>query len=277
MVQLNLKISPKTVLPGKRTELSWARSADFFLLFCVHFSTLYTVRLKSIISCVLLLALVFSFVTSTSNAQTDNSRMVRGTVVSGDTLPYIALNQYSISEFRPNRSTEYIRRYNRLEKYVYRVYPYAKIAGEKIKQYEAEVAGIKNETKKKLAMKKAENALKAEFEGEITNLTINEGRVLIKLIDRETGKTSYNLIKEFRGGFSAFMWQTVSRFFGNNLKDEYNSKGDDKIIEEIVQRIEAGELIVPLKKRATRKEKKAKKKAIRRGSSSPEELLSKGR
>lgn len=186
----------------------------------------------------------------------DGANTVQAHVDNGDTIPFVLLNPVDIAAERQWRSKKYQRRYGRLKRYVLKTYPYAKIAGEKIKLYEEEIAGINNETRKKLAMKKAENALKAEFEGEIRDMTINEGRVLIKLIDRETGKTSYNLIKEFRGSFSAFMWQAVSRIFGNNLKDEYNSKGDDRIIEEIVQKIENGQLAVPVPKKKEPKRKR---------------------
>lgn len=200
--------------------------------------------------------LVCGFANS-GNSQTQTT--LQAVVTEGDTIPYVLLEPVDIAEMRKWRSKKFQRRYGRLEKYVVKVYPYAKIAGEKIREYEANVAGINNETKKKLYMKKAETELKAEFEGEIRNMTINEGRVLIKLIDRETGTTSYDIIKEFRGGFSAFMWQAVSRLFGNNLKEEYNSNGDDEIIEEIVLRIENGELILPPRVKEEPKSKKRDK------------------
>jgi len=71
-------------------------------------------------------------------------------------------------------------------------------------------------------------------------MTISEGIILIKLIDRETGDCSYELISELRGSFSAFMWQSLARLFGHNLKSEYDGEGDDAAIEEIVGEIEMG-------------------------------------
>ncbi len=91
-------------------------------------------------------------------------------------------------------------------------------------------------------MKEQEQLLREEFEDDIRHLTIRQGRLLIKLIDRETDKTSYELIKELKGSFSAFFWQTVARFFGENLKDQYDPAQEDKYIEEIVHRIENGQL-----------------------------------
>ena len=71
-------------------------------------------------------------------------------------------------------------------------------------------------------------------------MTISEGRILIKLIDRETEHTSYELIKDLKGGLSAFFWQGIAKIFGNNLKDEYDPATEDRMIEEIIIFIEAG-------------------------------------
>ena len=84
--------------------------------------------------------------------------------------------------------------------------------------------------------------LKAEFEGELKKLTIKQGIILVKLIDRETGATSYDLIKSLRGSFSAFIWQSMARLFGSNLKLEYDPYGEDYMIEEIVQQLESGQI-----------------------------------
>jgi hypothetical protein len=70
---------------------------------------------------------------------------------------------------------------------------------------------------------------------------MNQGRILLKLIDRETGNTSYQLVKDFRGGFQAFMWQGVARLFGNNMKAEYDPEGEDIIIERAIKLVEAGQ------------------------------------
>ena len=73
-------------------------------------------------------------------------------------------------------------------------------------------------------------------------MTITQGRLLIKLIDRETQNTSYALIKDYRGKLSAAFWQGIARIFGTNLKEEYDPNGDDALIESIVQEIDAGRL-----------------------------------
>ena len=132
------------------------------------------------------------------------------------------------------------RRYTRLEYNVRTVYPYVTLIRNKFKEMNVHYLSIKDEKDKKEYTKKVEQEIRAEFEGELKKLTITQGRILIKLIDRETGITSFELLQEFRGKFSAFFWQTLARVFGLNLKDAYNAEGDDLLIEDILMRIEAG-------------------------------------
>ena len=91
-------------------------------------------------------------------------------------------------------------------------------------------------------VKLAEAELRAEFEAEVKGLTMSQGKVLVKLIDRETGRSSYSLVKELRGGFNAVLWQGMAKLFGHDLKSRYDADGEDMMIEVIVQRIEKGEL-----------------------------------
>ena len=91
-------------------------------------------------------------------------------------------------------------------------------------------------------MKKVEKDVFAEYEDDMRDMTITQGRLLIKLIDRETQNTSYTLIKDYRGKFSAAFWQGIARIFGTNLKEEYDPYGDDVLIESIIQEIDAGRL-----------------------------------
>ena len=116
-------------------------------------------------------------------------------------------------------------------------------------------------------MEESEEVLKAEFKGEITSMTVSQGKVLVKLIDRETGQTSYELIKELRSGFTAFMWNSIAILFGNNLKAEYDPV-EDADIEQIVQMIERGEIVVAWRDAATAKARadldKKKKRELRK-------------
>ncbi|MFK5968672.1 MAG: DUF4294 domain-containing protein, partial [Candidatus Marithrix sp.] len=87
-----------------------------------------------------------------------------------------------------------------------------------------------------------EKELKKEFEDELKNLTMTQGKLLIKLVDRETGKTTYELVKQLRGSLSAFFWQSLAKLFGSNLKTEYDAAGEDKLIEDILIRIDNGQI-----------------------------------
>ncbi|RLD23301.1 MAG: hypothetical protein DRI54_07530, partial [Bacteroidetes bacterium] len=111
-----------------------------------------------------------------------------------------------------------------------------------------------------------EEVLKNEFKGEIMKMTVSQGKVLVKLIDRETGQTSYELIKELRSGFTAFMWNSLALLFGNNLKARYDPI-EDYEIETIVQLIENGDIVVAVRDASTAKaraELKKKKKKDRK-------------
>jgi hypothetical protein len=132
------------------------------------------------------------------------------------------------------------RRYRRLVRNLKKVYPYAVLAGDMLEELNDELKEIDSERKRKEYIKKMEDELLAQYEDELKSLTISQGRLLIKLIDRETGDTSYELVKELRGSFSAFFWQALARLFGSNLKAEYDPDGEDQLIEQIVVRIEKG-------------------------------------
>ena len=85
-----------------------------------------------------------------------------------------------------------------------------------------------------------EEELKKEFDGEIRKMSTAQGKILVKLIDRETGDTSYEIVQEFRGNITAFFWQSFSKMFGQDLKSSYDPNGEDKEIEDIVQLILVG-------------------------------------
>jgi hypothetical protein len=133
-------------------------------------------------------------------------------------------------------------RYRRLVYNVKKAYPYAKLAAEKLEEIDYNLSKIKSEKKQKKYIKEAEDELMDEFEDEVKHLTITQGRILMKLIDRETGDTTYYLLKDLKGNLSAVFWQAVARVFGSNLKTTYDPDGEDKLIEQIVLMIEAGQL-----------------------------------
>ncbi len=138
-------------------------------------------------------------------------------------------------------SKEY-REYQRLQKYVKKVYPYAVLASQKLKEYEKDLAAAKSDYERRKIMKKVEKALVDKYGDEMKNLTINQGKILLKLIDRETGHSSYELLSEMRGSFPAAIWQGLATLFEQNLKSKYDARGEDRDIEEIILRIQRGQI-----------------------------------
>lgn len=137
------------------------------------------------------------------------------------------------------------RDYRRYEKLIYnikKVYPYAVVVRNRLEQVNEELKNVESERDRKAFLRSVEKDVFSEYEDDISHLTITQGKILIKLIDRETQNTSYELIKDYRGRISAAFWQGIARLFGTNLKAEYDRYGDDAVIEMILMEIEAGRL-----------------------------------
>jgi hypothetical protein len=132
------------------------------------------------------------------------------------------------------------KKYRRMIYNLKKVYPYSQIAKNKMIELDVKYQSANNSKEKKKIVKQLEKELLSEFEAPLRNLTVSQGRMLIKLIDRETGQTSYSVLKEFQGGFKVIFWQGIARLFGNNLKSRYDKDGEDKILEELVLMCENG-------------------------------------
>jgi hypothetical protein len=165
--------------------------------------------------------------------------VVKAKVLNGDTIPMMSLPEVRVKGYVIYRTPSEQRRYDKLVRNVKKVYPYARLAGIKLREYDQMMVGLTEKEQKKL-YKKAEEELKTQFGEELKALTVSQGHILLKLVDRETGNPTYNIVKELRGTFVAFFWQNLSRLFGYNLKEKYDPQGKDRDIEMIVQRIEAG-------------------------------------
>ena len=174
------------------------------------------------------------------DTEPDSLIITRAIVEGNDTIPIVELPELVIYERQDFDYLYLKRRYRRLIRNVKKAYPYAKVASVKLKELDDHLVTIKNEKEQKAYINQAEKEIMGEFEKEVKKLTISQGIILVKLIDRETGRTSYQVIKELKGGFTAFFWQGIARIFGNNLKAEYDPEENDRIIEDIVLGIEAG-------------------------------------
>lgn len=161
-------------------------------------------------------------------------------VFNGDTMVNITNYTFTVSAERTFADKKEKAKWDKLKRDVKKAYPYAVLAKMKLSEMDAQLALIKGQKEREEFSKKCENELVDQFESDMRQLTATQGRILFKLLDRETGSTTYQIIKERRGSFSAFMWQSVAFVFGNNLKSEYDPAGDDAKIEEVVQLIELG-------------------------------------
>ncbi len=187
-------------------------------------------------------SLVILFLLCTLMGVSQDVIVLRGIVLNNDTIPQIDLKEVEIISLKIPSTNRGRRKLTRLIKNVKRVYPYAKLAGIKLRQYDYRLQKAKTDRERKKLMKQAEKEINEEYGGELKKLTFSQGKILIKLIDRETGETSYNLVQELRGNFTAFFYQTFARIWGYNLKVRYDPLGEDRQIEAIVRMIELGQL-----------------------------------
>lgn len=192
---------------------------------------------------IILIAAAFGF-PLTAKAQMDATRKVRfGIIVDGDTIPYYRLNEVKVVESASLLTEKEIRKNQKLIRNVKKMLPYAKIGKQRLDELELRIADMPKRQRKE-AIKQAEKDLLADFSDELKACTISQGMVLLKLIDRETGRTSYVLVDELRGKIRAGFYQTFARLFGYNLKSQYDPRKnkEDNLIERIVLSIERGKL-----------------------------------
>ncbi len=156
----------------------------------------------------------------------------------GDTIPQSWLPTVEVYAKQTAHWRNYWRDWTRLRNAVYVTYPYAKSASKIISEVNNQLAGISDEGVRKKIIKSREKEMKRDFGDKVTSLSVYQGKVLMKLINRETGNNCYEIIKEYKGGFNAGFWQTVAFVFGSSLKQQYDPKGEDKEIEKIVLEVQ---------------------------------------
>ncbi len=157
-----------------------------------------------------------------------------------DTSMHYFLKPIDIFPDKKDMKPRALREYTSLEYKVKKVYPMAKVAAIKLAEYNRVYTTFKTERERKKYVKGVEKELFAEFEEELRVMRVSEGRILIKLLDRETGNSSFEIIKEFKGGFPAFFWQSVARLFGHDLKAQCDPVMEDRLIEYIIMQIDLG-------------------------------------
>jgi len=186
--------------------------------------------------------LTFGIVPNLLSQDTLKHIVVPGKIIEGDTVPYIDLRTVVVFPQLDFKSWSELVGYERLVINIKKVYPYAKLAAVKLTEYKHKLDSLPNERERKKFLKAAEKELEARFGNEIKDLNFTQGKLLIKLIYRQTGNSTFAIVKELRGSFNAFIYQTVARIFGYDLRSQYDPEGSDKAIEHIVQMIDDGSL-----------------------------------
>lgn len=172
--------------------------------------------------------------------QKDSSDFLFGVIQNGDTLIHKNIKEVVVIPRQRSKSMQ--RKYNRYVQKVKKVYPLAVEARELLKKYEPQYYAMEDQRDRRKLMKSLEKELLARHKEELKKWSISDGRILLKLINRETERTPYSIIKDFRGDVSAVFWQGIARIFKNDLKDDYEPEGEDLWLEEIVTLIELGYL-----------------------------------
>ncbi len=177
-----------------------------------------------------------------SDSLPDKFYIIQNVERDGVKLPEIDIKEVTITGKKKAFEGFQKWRYERMVSNVKKVYPYSLIVREKLRQVNDSLVRISSEKDRRRYLKDVEKQVFRDYEDDIRNMTITQGRILIRLIDRETESTSYDLIREYRGKVSASFWQGVARIFGTNLKESYDPMGDDLLIEIIIGEIAAGRI-----------------------------------
>ncbi|MBB3186684.1 DUF4294 domain-containing protein [Microbacter margulisiae] len=125
---------------------------------------------------------------------------------------------------------------------VKRVLPYARMASRLLLTVDQHLATLQTEQEKKAYIKQVQKTLFKQYDKDLRSMTINQGKLLVRMIDRECNQTAYSIIQEFKGPVTAWFWQGIAKLFGSNLKAQYDPENRDRIIERVIILVEAGEL-----------------------------------
>lgn len=188
----------------------------------------------------LILSLLFSLIFILQSQ--DKQQIVRALVIDGDTIPQVSLKEIEVYSIVVPKNRRKQRKLSKYIKNVKKVYPYARLAGIQLRKYEYQLLHAESDKERRKLMKLAEKEINEEYGDDLRNLTFSQGKILIKLIDRETGDSSFELVQQLRGKFTAFWYQAFAKIWGYNLKVKYDPAGEDKQLEVIVKMIERGHI-----------------------------------
>jgi len=166
-----------------------------------------------------------------------------------DSNLHVNLKEINIKARKRKRRKHYrsTRKYWRTVRNLRIVYPYAEMANTTISQLNTELESITSKRKRRKLIRREYKGLMKAYKKPMMKLKISQGKLLMKLIDRETGNSSYEHLKELKGSTTAFFWQAIASMFGTSLKSKYKPEGRDWMVEEILERMKKGEIRPPRK------------------------------
>ena len=200
----------------------------------------------------LIFSTFFIICSTTAHAQdiipkaVSNMRKIRpegqqfGTVEGRDTIPFVYLKEVLVFPPLKFKNEKERREYNRLVRDVKRTLPYAKMVYATLIETYEYIETLPDDKTKDAHLKRMEKELFSQYKPELKKLTLSQGKLLIKLIDRECNQSSYHLVGAFLGKFRAGFWNLFAGMLGASLKTEYDPKGKDAMTESVVQLVERG-------------------------------------
>ncbi|MFM7358680.1 MAG: DUF4294 domain-containing protein [Sediminibacterium sp.] len=188
------------------------------------------------------LPLFLAILTARVSAQTgelDTLKVYAMVDVNGDTIPYSILPPVTVFTQLTKEQKKYWAEWTRLRNAVYVTYPYAIAASRIMNEINGQLVKVSDKKERKKIIRAREKELKREFTDKLTKLSVYQGKVLMKLINRQTGNNCYEIIEEYKGFMTAAFWQGVAFVFGSNLKQAYDGFGKDHDMERIVRDVQA--------------------------------------
>lgn len=185
-----------------------------------------------------LLPVLFTFEAKAQTGELDTLRVYAMIDTNGDTIPYSILPPVSVFTQLTREQKKYWAEWTRLRNAVYVTYPYAIAASKIMNEINVKLVNVDNRKERRKIIHAREKELKREFTDKLTKLSVYQGKVLMKLINRQTGNNCYEIIEEYKGFMSAAFWQGVAFVFGSNLKQAYDASGKDRDMEKIVRDVQ---------------------------------------
>lgn len=189
--------------------------------------------------CLLIFAVIIIANINSARAQGGVNDTIKtyAVIYDGDTIEAKTLAEVDFYSRYTDANRANKAKWTRLRNAIIVTYPYAMRSGIILNDMNAKLAGVEDKATRKAYIKTREKELKREFTDPLSNLSVYQGKVLMKLINRETGNNCYDIIKEYRGGLTARFYQTVAFFFSSNLKQPYDARGEEREMETILKEV----------------------------------------